>query len=309
MGELLKNKGKFKKFQGLKDQSLFASSSVFESHPKLFQALEGHSPTQYDKIMDKVYKETHIGGGAHRHFDGSHTFKGGWDKIKAAEGSVDPVEYLKSHFKELVTPEGIPLFTLDKNHHTAIGAEISESLGGAVSPGWIRQYIRDMNSFNAGETAVAGLGAVFMALAIRSGNSKALSRTVAVNICLGIATANPLQLFAGAAGLAHGLYKGKIRSYELLRGAAPVISGMIAKQAAEKLLNISKNGSIVFSIGTAIASEAFLSHLERKRKEKVLEELGKDNPHYIAALTPDILSREFMRLSWREPKLALGSMI
>ena len=300
---------KNKRFQGLKDQSLFAGSLVFESHPKLFQALEGHSPTEYDKIMDQVYRETHIGGGAHRHFDDSHTLPGSHNKIKEATGSVDPIEYLKSHFKEFVTPEGIPLFNLDKNHHTEISNEISESLGGVVSPGQLRQYIRDMNSFNVGETAVAGMGAVFLFLAIRSKNPTAVSRVTAVNICLGVATANPLQLFVGVAGLAHGLYHGKIRSYELLRGSAPVILGMIAHQTAIKVFNISKNGSIVFSIGTVIASEAILSHLERKRKEKILEELGKDNPHYIAALTPDILSREFMRLSRRDPKLALGSMV
>ena len=300
---------KNKKFQGLKDQSLFASSLVFESHPKLFQALEGQSPTQYDKIMDTVYRETHIGGGSHRHFDGSHTLKGGYDKIKEVTGSVDPVEYLKSQFKEFVTPEGIPLFNLNKNHHTAISNEMSESLGGVVSPGQIRQYIRDMNSFNVGETAVAGMGAVFLFLAIRSGDPKAISRVTAVNICLGVATANPVQLFVGVAGLAHGLYHGKIRSYELLRGSAPVILGMITQQTAIKVFNISKNGSIIFSIGTAIATGAILSHLERNRKEKILKELGKENPHYIVALTPDILRREFMRLSRKEQKLALGSLI
>ena len=300
---------KNKRFQGVKDQSLFASSVIFESHPKLFQALEGCNPTEYDKIMDQIYRETHIGGGAHRHFDGSHTLKGSYDKIKETAGSVDPVEYLKSHFEELVTPEGIPLFTLDKDHHTAISNEISESLGGAVHPGQVRQYIRDLNSFNAGEFAVAGMGAVFLFLAIRSGDARAISRTTAVNICLGAATANPLQLLVGAAGLAHGLYHGKIRSYELLRGSAPVISGMIAYQSAKRIFDISKNGSVVFSIGATIASEAILIHLEKKKKEKILKELGKDNPHYIAALTPDILSREFILLSQKDQRLSLGSMI
>ena len=305
MGKLKK-----KKFQGL-NQSLFAGSLVLDAHPKLFQALEGHSPTRYDKIMDQVYRETHIGGGAHRHFDGSHTLKGSYDKIKKIDGSVDPVEYLKSHFKELATPEGIPLFTLDKSSHTTISHEISESLGGVVSPGHIRQYIRDMNSFNAGETVASSVGAVFLFLAFRSRDPKAISRVTACNICLGMATANPLQLFVGVAGLAYGLYQGKIKSYQLLRGAAPVISGMIAHQTAMKVFNISKNGSIMFSIGTAIASGAILNYMEqkmeRKQKQSILKELGKNNPHYIAGLTPDILSREFMKLSRRT--LALGSLI
>lgn len=305
MGKL-KRKNKFK---GLKDSGLFASSIIFESHPKLFQALERYNPIQYDKIMDQFYQETHIGGGVHRHFDGSHTFKGSYDKIKEATGSVNPVEYLKSHFNELVTSEGVPLFTLDKSHHEIVSNQISESLGGTISSGQIRNYIRDFNSFNAGEVTVAGIGAIFLMLAIYSGNTKSISKVTAINICLGIATANPLQLFLGIAGLGYGLYRGKIKSYELLRGSAPCISGMISYHAANKVFNISKNGSIIFSIGTAIASEMLLSHLEAKRKEKILTELGKNNPHYIAALTPDILRDEFTKLSRKTKKLSLGSLI
>ena len=306
---LAKLKNKKSKFKGLKDQSLFASSIIFESHPKLFQTLEKHSPTQYDKIMDQVYRETHIGGGTHRHFDGSHTFKGSYDKIKEATGSVDLVKYLKAHFNELVTPEGIPLFTLNKNRHELISNQISESLGGTISPGQIREYIRDLNSLNAGEFASASVGAIFLFFAIRSGNPKAISRVTAVNICLGIATANPLQLVLGVSGLVYGLYHGKIKSYELLRGSAPAISGIIGYQTANKIFNISKNGSIIFSISTAIGTEILLSHLETRKKEKILKELGEENPHYIPALTPNILNSEFIKLSRKSQKLSLGSTI
>ena len=264
-------KNKKSKFKGLKDSGLFASSIILDSHAKLFQALEKHSPTQYDKIMDQVYRETHIGGGTHRHFDGSHTFKGSYDKIKETTGSVDIIKYFKSHFNEFVTPEGIPLFTLNKNHHELISNQISESLGGTISPGQIREYIRDFNSFNAVELASASVGAIFLFFAICSGNPKAISRVTAINICLGVATANPFQLVLGVAGLGYGLYHGKIKSYELLRGSAPAISGIIGYQTANKIFNVSKNGSILFSIGTAIGSGILLGHLETKKKEKILK--------------------------------------
>lgn len=302
--------GKLKgKFKGLKDSGLFASSIVFESHSKLFQFLEKSNPTQYDRIMDQVYRETHIGGGAHRHFDGTHTFKGSYDAIKEATGSVDAVEYIKSHFNELVTPEGIPLFTLDKKHHMELSNQISESLNNTISAGQIREYMRDFNSFNAGEVASAGIGIVFLFLACRSGNPKAISRVTAINLCLGIATANPLQVLTGAAGLAYGLRHGSITSYDLLRGSAPCISGIVGYQVAHNLFNFSKNGSIIFSIDTAIASEMLLSHLEVKKREKILEELGEENPHYIAALTPGILQKEFMKLSRNTNKLSLGNLV
>ena len=282
---------------------------MLDSHPQLFQHFKKCDPTQYDKIMDHVYKETHIGGSAHRHFDGSHTFKGSYDKISEATGSVDLVEYFKSHLKELVTPEGIPLFTLDKKQHEIVSNQMSESLDGIISAGQIREYIRDFNSFNIGETASAGIGVVFLFFAMSSGNAKAISRVVAMNICLGIATANPLQLFVGVAGLASGLYKGKIKSYELLRGSASVISGVVGYQTARHLLNFSKNGSIIFSIGTVIASEMLLNHLELKKQKEILKELGKNNPHYITVFTPGILRDEFIKLSLNSPKLTLGSAI
>ena len=300
---------KIKKIKGLRDSSLFASAVMLDAHPKLFQYFEKHSPTQYDKIMDNVYNKNHIGGSTHRHFDGSHTFKGSYGRISEVKGSVDFVEYFKSHYKEFVTPEGIPLFTLDKKQHEAVSNQISESLDGIISGGQIREYIRDFNSFNISETVSAGIGSVFLFSAMCSGDAKAISRVTAMNICLGMATANPLQLFVGVAGLARGIYKGKIQSYELLRGSIPVISGIIGYQTARHLFNFSKNSSIVFSVGTHIASEMLLNHLESKKKEKILRELGKNNPHYITSLTPGILRDEFVQQSINSPKLALGSVL
>lgn len=306
MAKLRNRKNKFK---GLADHGLFASSVIFESHPKLFKLLERKDPTQYDKIMDQVFRETHIGGGTHRTFDGSHTFKGSYDTIKNTTGSVDIVEFFKLHFNELVTPEGIPLFTLNKDHYELVSNQMSESLGGTISSGQIREYIRDINSLNAGELTSAGVGIIFLFFALRSKDPQAISRVTALNICIGIATANPVQLFLGVAGLGCGLYQGKIKSYELLRGSAPVISGIIGYQTANKIFNISKNGSIIFSIGTAIGSEILLNHLEKRKKKGVLKELGEENPHYIPALTPDILQQEFIKLSRNTASLSIGSLI
>ena len=259
--------------------------------------------------MDSAYNKMHIGGRAHRHFDGSHTFKGSYETISKKTGSVDFFEYFKSHYREFITPEGIPLFTLDKNQHEAISNQISESLGGTISGGQIREYIRDFNSFNIGKAASAGIGSIFLFFAMRSGNVKAISRVTALNICLGMATANPLQLFVGITGLAGGLYKGKIQSYELLRGSAPVIAGIVGYQTSRHLFHVSKTNSIVFSIGVNIASEILLSHLESKKEAKILRDLGENNPHYITALTPGILRDEFVKLSLNSSNLSFGSAI
>ncbi len=48
-----------------------------------------------------------------RSFDGNCTFADSYDAIKEATDSVDVVELAKAHFNEFVTPQAIPLFTLD----------------------------------------------------------------------------------------------------------------------------------------------------------------------------------------------------
>ena len=293
----------------VKDNGLFASSVFMENHADLFRSLENTSPHEYSKIMDKVYNDTHIGGGFHRTFDGSHTLKGSYDAIKNEVGEVDLTEFFKAHFRELVTPEGIPIMTLDKQQYENLSNEISETLGGILSPGDIRSYFRDINSVNAGEVCASGLGLVFTLAAIRSGDEKAISRVIASNLCLGIATANPLQLLFGVCFLAHGVYNGKIKSYELLKGAAPAIMGIIGYQTANKLFGFGKGGCIVFSIGTAVASNMLIEHMDKKNREQIIEELGEDNPGYITAMTPDILGNEFAKLSRRLAPTGLGKLV
>ena len=298
-----------KKFKGIGDQSLFVSSLFLDQHSQLFKTLESSNPSQYDQIMDAVYSKTHIGGNTHRHFDGSHTLLGSYNKIKEATSSVDIVEYCKSHFNELITPEGIPLCTLNEQQYKLFSHQVSEKLGGIITPGQIREYLRDFNSLNIGELFSASLGGIFLFLACHSGNRKAISRVTALNLCLAGATANPLQFLLGLGGLVYGLHHGKIKSYELLRGAAPAISGLLSYQTVRKLFGISKNGSIILSIGASIGTEILFHHLETKKKKEVLKELGDHNPSYIVAMTPLILKNEFMKLSLHQTCLSLGTAI
>ena len=298
-----------KVLKGIKDQGIFASSLYLEQHAGLFKFLENTSPHKYSQIMDEVYNKTYIGGGFHRHFDGSHTIKGSYDVIKDKVGEVDPSQFVEAHFRDFVTPEGTPILTLDKVQYEQLSNDISETLGGHINPADIRAYHRDINSFNAGEFCAAGIGSIFLIAALRSGDATSISRVTAANLCCGIASANPMQVLLGVYGLAHGIYVGKIKAYDMLRGSAPVIMGYIGYNAANKLFNFSKGGCIIFSIGTAIASNMLLDHLEQKKKKAILKELGEENPHYITCMTSNILKEEFMKLSRKFSPLGLGKNI
>lgn len=280
----------------IKDSSLFVSSFATEAYSDLFKFLEHTTPREYDKIMDQVYNSTHIGGGGHRSFDGSHTISGSWDKIKAETGDVDFGKFINAHFNELVTPEGIPLFNLDKGSYDQLSNEIADSLGPNVNVGDVRGYFRDINSVNLGEVGVAGLGFAFMAAAIYRGDSKAISRVAASNLCLGICTGNPFQIITGLSGVAHGVYTGKIKSLDLLRGAAPTLSGVGAYYVAGELFKLGKGSSLILSLGAGVATNFLIDKLESDKQKLVIEELG-ENPSYHTVMTPAILGEELKLLA------------
>jgi hypothetical protein len=288
----------------LKEQGIFGMGVATEAYDGMFQFLERHRPTEYDRIMDRVYAETHIGGGQHRAFDGSHTFTGSYEKIGQITGDVDAYEYLKAHVNELVTPEGIPLFTLDRGELHGLSNEISAALGDHVSPGQIRTFTVDLNGFGAAEVLSATVGVGFMLMAARSGNPSAISRVVSLNLCVGLASANPLQIFAGLVGLGHGIAAGKIEAWGLLAGALPAAAGLTAFELASDVFEVGKSGSIVAGVLASLGTAAILGRLEASRERRVEEELG-GNPNYIAVQSPLILSKEIELMTRKNPSLGV----
>jgi hypothetical protein len=289
----------------LTDSILFGPSVFTEAHGRFFEFLGRTNSSHYDRIMDAFYADTHIGGGMHRTFDGSHTFRGSWESIARQTGGVDLSEYLKAHLNELVTPEGVPLMTLDKATYEKVSAEVSEALGDVVTAGQVGDFIRDMNSVNAGEVLCAGIGSLFMFAAIRTHDPRAISRVVGANLCLGIGTGNPLQLMVALGGLTYGVWTGKIQAWELLKGSAPAMAGLLGYALAEHALDLANAESVLLGLVAGVGASALLAHLDRRRCEEVMDELG-DDPRYVAVMTPGLLRQELRLLQHRRPSLSLG---
>ena len=286
------------------ESSVYGSGSTFETYNKAFQWLEDRKASDYDKIMDRTYAETFIGGGHHRSYDGSHTFSGSYDAIHEATGDVDLRQFLEAHFDELVTPNGIPMFTLDHARYKTLTNEISEILGGHVSAGALRNMGLDFNSINAGELATAGVGSIFLAAAFRSGNPQAISRVTALNLCVGLCTGNPVQVVTGLGGLALGVYLGKIQSWDLLMGAAPPLAGFGMSGGAE-FVGAGAGTSILIGLASAIATGAYLANLDRKRQARLHYELG-GNTHYLAAQSPYGIGMQLGLWERQQLKLAVS---
>jgi hypothetical protein len=289
----------------LTDGAFFAPSVTTEANGKLFQFLERSNPTEYDRIMDAVYRETGIGGGTHRTFDGTHTLRGSWEAIEGQVGDVGLFEYIKAHANELVTPEGVPLFTLDKAWYEEFSTEVVETLGDVVTSGQVRSFLRDINSVNAGELLCAGIGSLFLFAAIRSGDHRAVSRVVGANLGFGLGTGNPVQVALGLGGLAYGVWAGQIRAWEVLKGSGPAIAGVLGYGLGKNVMELSGPESVLLGLVAGLTASALLAHLDRRKREEVIGELG-DESRYVAVLTPGLLRQELRLLEHRQPSLSLG---
>ncbi|MBD3167615.1 hypothetical protein GF324_13525 [bacterium] len=74
------------------------------------------SANVYDKAMDKLYLETHVGGANHRLFDDGHTLSAAWERVKDAQPDDSTRQeiagYLGGVWNDMTTVKGLPFVTL-----------------------------------------------------------------------------------------------------------------------------------------------------------------------------------------------------
>lgn len=113
----------------------------------------------YDRAMDSNYIATHIGGACHRLFDGGHDLVSAWKACREAGGSSiteDMTGYVHALWKDLVTPMGLPVLTVDQVTFNELSAKLADGFG--ISPVWLKDAIS--------VTATELLGSVTAVLAL-----------------------------------------------------------------------------------------------------------------------------------------------
>lgn len=179
--------------------------------------------TAASRAMDAEYLRTHIGGGWHRLFDGGHDLLGAFIATRSATPDDKLLQQLSTYatelWKDLATPNGLPVFTWKKESFDAFSGALQQNLN--VSSGWVY----DMATFTATELggAVAAIAAILI-------NLRASDPDRYAEMCgsLGVAAAiaaNPLLVavwLALALKMAHDR-KRLVRwrsSFAVLRGVA-----------------------------------------------------------------------------------------
>jgi hypothetical protein len=194
--------------------------------------------TIYDKAMDRVYQETHIGGGDHRLFDGGHDPLGAWEAVSHANPDDTFLHEVGAYFvaiwKDMVTPDGLPIVTWDQDTFDALSHAAQDAIG--VSADWVK----DMVTFTATETIGAATGLLAVVL---NWNKEDIDRFASLVGSFGlssIASGNPFLLVISVvclarsyqqaklrgryADLGHGVAKGSIGSAAFL-GATVLVGG------------------------------------------------------------------------------------
>ena len=164
--------------------------------------------TVYDSKIDKFYNDTHIGGFAHRHFDGSHTPLQMWEKVKEALPNDTNIEELKNYFlslfKDLQTPMGIPLHNIDnKEAFDKFAAHMSEKF--AVKKSWLL----DIQSVNLSEIFGATLGVVALMFGWKKNEKEEFANLASSLILAGAVGANPILLIVSIVSWATSYTKNK----------------------------------------------------------------------------------------------------
>ena len=189
------------------------ASDFAVSTDRHLRALFESAPTVYDKAMDSWREVSGHLSYEHRVFDGGHGIVDAWNAVKNAFPDdtfrEETLGYLEAYWKDLVTPMGMPVLTLNKDNFDWV-ANAASSLGVE------RGYLLDLVSFTATEGAGALAAVVGASLNWKKSDIEKFSEH-ASSLALGSAmAANPLALTVSVLLLARsyhvGREEGRIRS-------------------------------------------------------------------------------------------------
>tara|TARA_B100000780_G_C21095071_1_gene441591 strand:- start:39 stop:968 length:930 start_codon:yes stop_codon:yes gene_type:complete len=164
------------------------------------------APTVYDKAMDAWREFSHNYGPDHRLFDGGHDLAGAWqsvhDAIKDDSTRQEVFAFFEAYWKDLVTPKGMPIVTLEKENFEKI-AEFAASLG--VETNWLK----DLASYTASEGAGALAAVIGASLAWRRTEIEKFSEHAAAIAGASALAANPIALTIAIILIARSIHVGR----------------------------------------------------------------------------------------------------
>lgn len=185
-------------------QALAASDLSSQINNLVAAAVKG-SATIYDKAMDAVFLETHIGGSYHRLFDGGHTIVGAFKAAHDASPDDTLIQEALGAIQGLLrdgsTPRGLPLANWDKGTFDAVADSLQSTFG--IPKSWFY----DLNTYDIGELLSGTVGVVSLVFGWNKADTETFA-SLAASIGLSTAvSANPLLMPVSVVALARAFHK------------------------------------------------------------------------------------------------------
>jgi hypothetical protein len=177
--------------------------------------------TPASQAMDADYLRTHIGGGWHRLFDGGHDLWGAFKATRSAHPDDSFIHHLGVYahelWKDLATPNGLPVIIWNKTNRRALTQSLHENLH--VSTAWVH----DMATFTATELGGAVAALVAILINLRSSDPHRYFELCGSLGLSAIVAANPILTAVWVAFLLNGFYERRMsirlwNSFAIFRG-------------------------------------------------------------------------------------------
>ena len=250
--------------------------SVFES-----------APTVYDKAMDAgrhVMKEY---GPDHRLFDNFRSPLGAWssvqDAVKDDSLRQEVSAFLRAYWKDVVTPMGMPVFTLDRSSFENI-VEFSDKF--SVEASWLK----DLASFTASEGAGALAAVIGASLAWRKSEIEEFPEHAAVIAGSAAVAANPLALTIAIILIARSVHVGRQES--VLGKVMTNFGWGMAKTGAFVGASALVGGGVWIGVVSGIAA----SLLVAKLKNRCTDAPENYDPEFVSSRINGLIHQETMLL-------------
>lgn len=250
--------------------------SVFES-----------APTVYDKSMDAGRYNMNEFGPDHRLFDNSHGLLGAWESVQEAVNDdtmrQEILAFFSSYWKDVVTPMGMPIFTLDRSNFENI-VEFADKF--SIEASWLK----DLASFTASEGAGALAAVIGASLAWRKSEIEEFSEHAAVIFSSAAVAANPLALTIAIILIARSVHVGRQES--VLGKVMTNFGWGMAKTGAFVGASALVGGGVWIGVVSGIAA----SLLVAKLKNRCTDAPENYDPEFVSSRINGLIHQETMLL-------------
>lgn len=240
--------------------------------------IDDTSPTAYDAKIDEIYNQTHIGGGNHRLFDGSHTPSAMWEKVKEAlpdDSRTDEIKnYFLSMFKDLQTVKGIPLTNIENK---ASYDQAVQSLSGTF--GISKSWFHDILTVNLSEFFSTTIGVMAFIFKWKEREKKEFTQLASALLTAAAVGANPFLFIVSLISLGSSYTKVK-RKKDFQKNFIKGTLGMGSFILAASMFSSPLLG-LVFGICVAITVKKKLDTIDEQEIIKWVKNKFKEHKELI----------------------------